>query len=476
MSDRELKDRNKNPWYILMTLHGEQEGGVIDWDLAGKNRRLWNAWACQGMAEEQRHAIADRIGIDRGETEWTDAVAQEVVTLFHKAWKARNEAGVNAPDIPDPEIGGNLSEMDFSNTVVLEKSIFETTDFGGAHFGKTTHFRGAHFGGTTDFGGAHFGETTHFRDAHFGKTTHFRDAHFGKRTIFHGAHFGETTYFRGAHFGKRTDFHGAHFGETTYFHGAHFGKTTNFRDAQFKGFCYFTQARFGARAEGQMAEVDFSNAVFGGPTSFEGARFASHLPKLSGVTLHDTTTVTAKQENWPEFGPSILSKLDIFLRLKRPPDAALLQDPAVAKASAAKLRHVMAKQALPEEEHFFFRREMHHAARAEPFWRTAHIYAYEALSNFGYSIMRPLGWIALVWAIGAWLYAIKAAMGWGTGAAYSFATMFKFFGFQRTFLLEETRSLETVPWMETFAVGQTVVGFILLFFLGLGLRTRFRLR
>ena len=49
----------------------------------------------------------------------------------------------------------------------------------------------------------------------------------------------------------------------------------------------------------------------------------------------------------------------------------------------------MAKQALPEEEHFFFRREMHHAARAEPFLKTAHIYLLEAVSDFGNSIVRP---------------------------------------------------------------------------------------
>ncbi|WP_411891018.1 hypothetical protein [Yoonia sp. SDW83-1] len=63
-----------------------------------------------------------------------------------------------------------------------------------------------------------------------------------------------------------------------------------------------------------------------------------------------------------------------------------------------------------------------------------------------------------------------------SGAAYSFATRFKFFGCQRTFLLKGTGKLDAIPWMETFAAGQTVLGFILLFFLGLGLRTRFRLR
>jgi len=40
-----LRPANENPWYILMTLYGEQEGEEIDWELHEKNRRAWNAWA-----------------------------------------------------------------------------------------------------------------------------------------------------------------------------------------------------------------------------------------------------------------------------------------------------------------------------------------------------------------------------------------------------------------------------------------------
>jgi len=134
----------------------------------------------------------------------------------------------------------------------------------------------------------------------------------------------------------------------------------------------------------------------------------------------------------------------------------------------------MARQMLPEEEHFFFRREMWAAARAEPLWRTAHIHLYEAVSDFGYSIARPAVLLVLLWVIGTVVYATQVALGWMTAAAYSFSVMFKFFGFQRTYLLEETKLL--TPMMETVSAGQTVLAFVLLFFLGLGLRTRFRLR
>ena len=41
---RDLKPANENPWYILMTLYGEQDEDDID-DLHEKNHRAWNAWS-----------------------------------------------------------------------------------------------------------------------------------------------------------------------------------------------------------------------------------------------------------------------------------------------------------------------------------------------------------------------------------------------------------------------------------------------
>jgi hypothetical protein len=57
-SKRVLKPANENPWYVLMTLYGEQDGEEIDGELHEKNRAAWNAWACQGMTEEERQEAA----------------------------------------------------------------------------------------------------------------------------------------------------------------------------------------------------------------------------------------------------------------------------------------------------------------------------------------------------------------------------------------------------------------------------------
>ena len=44
--DPKLTPANENPWYVLMTIWGEQDGDQIDWDLHEKNKDTWNRfWA-----------------------------------------------------------------------------------------------------------------------------------------------------------------------------------------------------------------------------------------------------------------------------------------------------------------------------------------------------------------------------------------------------------------------------------------------
>ncbi|MFY1706385.1 hypothetical protein J3365_02700 [Tritonibacter scottomollicae] len=106
------------------------------------------------------------------------------------------------------------------------------------------------------------------------------------------------------------------------------------------------------------------------------------------------------------------------------------------------------------------------------------------LSDFGYSIQRPLWWLAGVWFVGvAVLWAVFSFPGaasvltqsdLGTAAALSFSNLFPLFGFGRVFLGDV---LAALPRGAQVLCGlQTVFSLPLLFFLGLGLRQRFRLR
>jgi len=437
MSERELKDRNKNPWYILMTLHGEQEGEEVDWELAEKNRQLWNAWICQGMDEETRIAAAKSSMVAVSETEWSEEKATEIDVRFAREWHKRNGEDP-PPDLPDVGAMIDLSEIAFSNTVVLEKAIFRFAHFYTGTFTQDANFSRATFTQDAIFFRATFGAMADYRDATFRGLADFRGRNNVRDNASQPAHFGTTTLFSGAHYHKRADFFRRRFGP------------------------YDKSAK----------TLTFANAIFDGPVSFEEATFPDLMPVLTNTVLPESTKVTAKAANWPRLKPDRTGTLLRYLR--EGPETFANQDAEIVKASAGSLRHAMARQMLPEEEHFFFRREMWGVQRTVDGLRRLPVWFYGAVSDYGYSIGRPTLFLGALWLAGWIVYAQQTTFGLVKSAAYSFATMFKFFGLQGTYLSAEAEGLSA--GLELWSGTQTVLAFILLFFLGLGLRTRFRLR
>ena len=87
----------------------------------------------------------------------------------------------------------------------------------------------------------------------------------------------------------------------------------------------------------------------------------------------------------------------------------------------------------------------------------------------------------MFWGLGAacyWHYLATQtgqALALGTAAAFSFSNLFQIFGFGR--LHFDTLVMKDLPTvLKVYAGVQTVAALPLLFFLGLGLRQRFRLR
>ena len=66
----ELPNANTNPWYVLITLEGEQDDGPYHGndELHAKNRAVWNAWSCQGLDDEAAAEVAKLAGVDVAET------------------------------------------------------------------------------------------------------------------------------------------------------------------------------------------------------------------------------------------------------------------------------------------------------------------------------------------------------------------------------------------------------------------------
>ncbi|MGB8811681.1 MAG: hypothetical protein WCC57_00690, partial [Paracoccaceae bacterium] len=96
-------------------------------------------------------------------------------------------------------------------------------------------------------------------------------------------------------------------------------------------------------------------------------------------------------------------------------------------------------------------------------------------------IALPSAWLGGCWALGFALFwgyfltAVGYAQPMGTAIAFSFSNMFQVFGFGRLYF--DADFMANLPRvLQVYAGVQTVVALPLLFFLGLGLRSRFRLR
>jgi len=141
----------------------------------------------------------------------------------------------------------------------------------------------------------------------------------------------------------------------------------------------------------------------------------------------------------------------------------------------------------PDDEHFFFRQEMRCKARLEALWDRWTIRLFGWVSDFGYSVARPLALLVVVIAmpLGAYISLLQAWTGAFDAGRFlvafvkalglSFANTFKFFGIQRLYFSNFFAENPYI-FIDFVSGAQTVLGYTLLFFLGLGLRNRFRLK
>jgi hypothetical protein len=192
----------------------------------------------------------------------------------------------------------------------------------------------------------------------------------------------------------------------------------------------------------------------------------NHRTRFFQTKLHGDTKFSLDQQYYPE------------------PNKANASDDADAYS---RLRHVAKSNERPEAEHFFFRQEMRCKAVTEGFPDGWFIRAYEAVSDFGFSVWRPLAWlvcfVVVGWAItGLWLkhgtppegQAVLSNSPIAEGLGISIGNTLPFLGLVRK--MHPTFYQEAPAWLDAVSGFQSVAGIVLLFFLGLGLRNRFRLK
>lgn len=442
-----LKPANENPWYILMTLHGEQPIGDgwrnLNIELLTKNRLSWNKWASRGLSDATREKLLSSRG-DFGVHRFTEDELTPHSDPDHAALEARYrqaclERGAH-PALPMPR----NRNCDLSN-IKLDRLL-------GA--------QGFLFLGDTDLSGASFASDVYLSDAAFLGIADLSGVTFSSEVILARAIFGRYALFTGATFSKNTDISNVTFTYSVDFSDSYFLDRANFSGATFSGDANISGATF--------ADItNFSTTVFRRSVSFADATFYAFPPNFHEATLHsDTDWVGAR---WPA-PPLDIDNAKRHVRYYQ------------------RLKQVMEALKKHEDELDFFAREMKAQRVVDGKWsgRWALNGLYGALSDYGRSVLFPTFYLIIsIAAFFAFLtFAGECLSSVGGALQCDYIPAEKALGLSLTSALgflplkkeiySDLSSLSSAA--HAIMAVETLVSFALLFLIGLGLRNRFRMK
>lgn len=480
-----LTPANQNPWYVLMTLFGEQEGEEIDWELHSRNRATWNTWACQWLSNEEREKVAKDAKVDLLlPIKWKD-IEPSIKKQHQNEWIRRNGASSKYLGFPDAKEVVFCNDCSFKKTLLLDQFVFpQTTRFDRVEFHERVSLNKSVFMSHLIMNNVQMAQDASFDSAQLARGLMMNEAAFRGSAVFSHCKLAEDAWFLSSRFSNAAHFNSASFDANVWFNdaifeslalfmSARFEKSAHFRSAIFDGVAAFSSVDFNGATNfsgakfgklGGNEKVFFAECTFAKPVSFRDARFCATYPDFTGTSLHEKATFPSQPDNWP-------------LTVAK-------ETAEQAKASCAVMRHSIGRQGLPEAEHFFFRREMAFAAQIGGWWQKLPYRLFGLFSEFGYSIARPALWLlGMFFVVGMLNHVV---LQWGASMhgneyhpaqafALSFSNEFPLFGLQARWL-DATFFLGLNPWLKFLGGVQTVFALPLFFFLGLGLRTRFRMR
>jgi Pentapeptide repeats (9 copies) len=266
------------------------------------------------------------------------------------------------------------------------------------------------------------------------------------------ARFGEVT------FSGPADFRHATFSDLpVFFGGVTFSSVANFDDATFFTWAYFRGATFKQAAT-------FINAKMENKTSFEAAIFSTQPPSFFGAKLHEGT----------EWGDVIW------------PDAP--RDPHAARefvSAYERLKLEMDRLKKHGDELDFFAREQQCRRVVLGRWAGLPIATYGFLSDYGRSYLRPLLLLVATVFLGTFSFAAHLVGYWTPALSdmghtrqaigLSFANTFGVLNIRKDFI-DPGMLLHLPDWLKVVSTIQTIIGLVLLFLFGLGIRNRFRMK
>lgn len=462
-----LRPAEDNLWYVLATIHGKVKSEKLwaeleeyDRNTILRNQNTWNKLMYQKLTEKDRKKIVETGFLHKELGAITPEEERKIMKKLQFRFEENGfqEDGYN---LLKRIINAKLIDMgglQIKKPIYMAGFIFSDVVFYYSEFHEIADFEGAYFG-EGKFDRATFKSDVNFKETIFNGNCSFPKTIFELSSSFEKVKFYGGFGFQGAKFNtkgislNRIGMHGANFKESVFF------IYSNFSEAEFYSRVDFSEAEF-------YGSSYFHNVKFEDKTDFIDADFKIFPPEFYGAELHKNTIFTKNDKKWP-----------------------VVANNPETKNAYDHLRHLMHNQLKPDEEHFFYRREMAWKAHHEGWFNWLVTGPYGWFSGYGYSFLRPLAWFALVLLLPAFLVGLaipfdngwleklwvlpEGKSGWRV-LGVSTANMFPFLGFERQYVFGD---LEKEPWGWLLVGGaQSLLALMFLFLFGLALRNRFRLR
>ncbi len=342
------------------------------------------------------------------------------------------------------KIIGNIEKIDFSG---LRFKYFDFSyfvfpievSFQRAVFSQSVKFVKTGFAGNANFRDAKFLSSADFSDSIFSSSADFKNVIFSNSVCFHWTTFSNNTSFSGVKFCHAANFYNANFCSFTYFSNATFFIGANFSDAIFSHCALFDDVKIT------------------GHTTFKNAEFKQYPPSFQKANLY--SDIILDDISWP-----ILNKKS---------DSIVVGQ---NKNSYENLASLMKNLDKYHDEHFFYRQEMRCRRWLEVnLFISLSYWFYEILADYGYGIERAFFWWFLHIFVGMILIAVATKNNFCLFPV-SFANAHSFLFLKDGALSGCYKYFTGNLLFNAIWATQSILGIILLFFLLLTLRIRFRLK
>lgn len=390
-----------------------------------------------------------------------------------------------------------------------EGAILVEVKFAGLTFsGPWTSFRGVRFVGKANIGHAIFFGDADFSGAQFDTEARFQGVTFKRHAAFNKALFGGSVTFADGTFAGGASFIEAQFFELETENQDGSARSLgdpdkplcNFTKAQFSGRTSFRGAAFAAkhpsakqRSGYHINPLDFSDATFGAPVHFANATMFG-VPAFFGVQFNGDVDFSRVAWVGSQFDHPAMQKASQIR-------AIAVRDQAHNEMRAWEaLENHMSALGKRDDQHRFFRFRRRAGRKADRGDRRKLLDRvidglYDCLCEYGWNVSRALAWWAVIWGVSA-IVLVGAVSVWtphqltlgktacsSIALAFSYAHRFLFLhqpGAPLNGHLEEieflTRGTPAEAVVRAVGLVDAIVGPVVLFFLFLTLRNRFRMR